>query len=287
MGELPAAVQAKLEYKSEVKPTWCPGCGDFGVLRAVYEAFERLGVDTKDICLVSGIGCSSRIPFFVASYGFHGVHGRILPTATGIKVANPQLHVVGLGGDGDAFSIGAGHLPHAIRRNPNLTYIVMDNNIYGLTKGQTSPTSASQFVTKSTPYGNVEDPMNPLAMVLVYGATFVAKGFSGKAKELTDLLVQAIQHEGFSFVDVLSPCPTFNKVDTFKYYAERAAAIPSEHDVTDKLAALRLALEPEKHYLGVYYQVSRPTLEQRVEASRQKVRAEPQRELEELLARFT
>lgn len=286
MGEVAAAVQVKGDYKSEVKPTWCPGCGDFGVLRAVYEAFERLGVEVKDICLVSGIGCSSRIPFFVASYGFHGVHGRILPTATGVKIANPKLQVVGLGGDGDAFSIGAGHLPHAIRRNPDLTYIVMDNNIYGLTKGQTSPTSATQFVTKTTPYGNYDEPINPMAMVLIYGATFVAKGFSGKARELTELLVQAIEHKGISFVNVMSPCPTFNKVDTFKYYAEHLAAIPEGHDVADKAAALRLALETDKHYVGIYYKVEKPTLEERLEATRERLHVDEKKALEEVIARF-
>ncbi len=277
---------ATIEYKSEVKPTWCPGCGDFGVLRAVYEAFEAKGYDPKDLVLVSGIGCSSRIPYFVNSYGFHGVHGRVLPLATGIKLANPQLHVVGLGGDGDGFSIGAGHMPHAIRRNPDITYIIMDNNIYGLTKGQTSPTSAFQFVTKSTPYGNIEDPINPMAFAIVYGASFVAKGFSGKARELTELFIKAIDHKGFSFVDVLSPCPTFNKVDTFKYYAEHLAPVPSDHDPKDKLKALELAYRADRHYIGVYYQEEKPTLEERVSTVQQKVHADPATALEELVARF-
>lgn len=281
-----AAVLAKREYKSEVKPTWCPGCGDFGVLRAVYEAFDQLGYSTKDIVLVSGIGCSSRIPYFVASYGFHGVHGRVMPLATGIKVTNPDLHVVGMGGDGDAFSIGAGHLPHAIRRNPDITYIVMDNNIYGLTKGQTSPTSHFQFKTKTTPYGNIEDPMNPMAMVIVYGATFVAKGFSGKAKELTDLFVEAIQHKGFSFVNVISPCPTFNKVDTFKYFAENVAPVPAGHDPSDRMKALALAYDTDHHYIGVYYQTNRAPLNQRLAAVRQQVEKSEPELLEELLVRF-
>ncbi len=277
---------ATIDYKSEVKPTWCPGCGDFGVLRAVYEAFEAKGYDPKDMVLVSGIGCSSRIPYFVNSYGFHGVHGRVLPLASGIKLANPQLHVVGLGGDGDGFSIGAGHMPHAIRRNPDITYIIMDNNIYGLTKGQTSPTSAFQFVTKSTPYGNIEDPINPMAFAIVYGASFVAKGFSGKARELTELFIKAIDHQGFSFVDVLSPCPTFNKVDTFKYYAEHLAPVPADHNPKDKLKALELAYRTDRHYVGVYYEEEKPTMEQRVSTMQQKVHADPATALEELVARF-
>ncbi len=280
------AVLAKAEYKSEVKPTWCPGCGDFGVLRAVYEAFDQLGYQTKDIVLVSGIGCSSRIPYFVSSYGFHGVHGRVLPVATGIKVANPDLHVVGMGGDGDAFSIGAGHLPHAMRRNPDITYIVMDNNIYGLTKGQTSPTSHFQFKTKSTPFGNLEDPINPMAMAIVCGATFVAKGFSGKAKDLTDLFLKAIQHKGFSFVDVISPCPTFNRVDTFKYFAEHVAPVPDDHDASDKMKALGLAYKTDTHYLGVYYQAERAPLNQRLAQARQHVESNREAVLEELLVRF-
>ncbi len=277
---------ATIDYKSEVKPTWCPGCGDFGVLRAVYEAFEAKGYDTKDLVLVSGIGCSSRIPYFVNSYGFHGVHGRVLPLATGIKLANPQLHVVGMGGDGDGFSIGAGHMPHAIRRNPDITYIIMDNNIYGLTKGQTSPTSAFQFVTKSTPYGNIEDPINPMAFAIVYGASFVAKGFSGKARELTELFIKAIEHKGFSFVDVLSPCPTFNKVDTFKYYAAHLSPVPGDHDVKDRLKALELAYRTDRHYVGVYFEEDKPTMEERVSAVQQKVHADAGTALEELVARF-
>jgi len=275
---------AVIDYKSEVKPTWCPGCGDFGVLRAVYEAFEAKGYETKDLVLVSGIGCSSRIPYFVNSYGFHGVHGRVLPLATGIKLANPRLHVVGMGGDGDGFSIGAGHMPHAIRRNPDITYIIMDNNIYGLTKGQTSPTSAFQFVTKSTPYGNIEDPINPMAFAIVYGATFVAKGFSGKARELTELFIKAIDHKGFSFVDVLSPCPTFNKVDTFKYYAEHLSPVPADHAVKDRVKALELAYRTDRHYVGVYYEEDKLTMEERVKAVQQKVPASTG--LEELMARF-
>lgn len=281
-----AAVVAKREYKSEVKPTWCPGCGDFGVLRAVYEAFDQLGYATKDIVLVSGIGCSSRIPYFVASYGFHGVHGRVLPVATGIKLANPDLHVVGMGGDGDAFSIGAGHLPHAIRRNPDITYIVMDNNIYGLTKGQTSPTSHFQFKTKTTPYGNIEDPIDPMMLAIVYGATFVARGFSGKAKDLTDLFVQAIRHKGFSFVDVISPCPTFNKVDTFKYFAEHVLPIPPDHDPGDRSKALQLAYETDQYYVGLYYQTDRAPLNQRLAGVREYVKVDERQVIEDLLVRF-
>jgi 2-oxoglutarate ferredoxin oxidoreductase subunit beta len=177
-------------------------------------------------------------------------------------------------------------MPHAIRRNPDITYIIMDNNIYGLTKGQTSPTSAFQFVTKSTPYGNIEDPINPMAFAIVYGATFVAKGFSGKARELTELFIKAIEHKGFSFVDVLSPCPTFNKVDTFKYYAEHLAAVPADHDVRDRLKALELAYRADRHYIGVYYQEEKPTMGERVNVVQQKADVSAGTGLEELVARF-
>ena len=291
MAELTAkantAPAEKINYKSDVKVTWCPGCGDFGVLSAVYKAFEMKGWNPKDLVVVSGIGCSSRIPYFINSYGFHGVHGRALPISVGLKVSNPKLKVVVLGGDGDGFSIGAGHFPHAVRRNPNLTYIIMDNSIYGLTKGQSSPTSAFEFVTKATPYGNIEDPINPMAFALVYGASFVAKGFSGKANDLAQLFVQAFDHPGFSFVNVLSPCPTFNKVDTFRYYAERLATVPEDHDTSDRLKALKIAYQTDKHTMGVYYRDFRPTLEDRLAGVREKVHMDTQEEIEHLLSRFS
>jgi 2-oxoglutarate ferredoxin oxidoreductase subunit beta len=288
MAELKEKTQPaeRVGYKSDVKVTWCPGCGDFGVLSAVYKAFEMKGWDPKDLVVVSGIGCSSRIPYFINSYGFHGIHGRALPISVGMKVSNPALKIVVLGGDGDGFSIGAGHFPHAVRRNPDITYIIMDNNIYGLTKGQSSPTSAYQFVTKASPYGNIEDPINPVAFALVYGASFVAKGFSGKANNLAKMFVEAFDHPGFSFVNVLSPCPTFNKVDTFKYYAERLASVPEEHDASNKLKALELAYRTDKHYMGVYYRDRRPTLEDRLQGIREKVHLDTQEEIDRLLSRF-
>src|SRR6266545_2676215 len=168
------------EYKSQEKPTWCPGCGDFGVLNAVYNALLAKGYNSKDVVCVSGIGCSSRLPYFMSTYGFHSIHGRAMPIATGIKVANPDLKVLAFGGDGDAFAIGAGHFVHAVRRNLDLTYVIMDNAIYGLTKGQTSPTSGSGFSTLSTPQGNPEQALNPILMAVASGATFVARGFSAE-----------------------------------------------------------------------------------------------------------
>jgi 2-oxoglutarate ferredoxin oxidoreductase subunit beta len=247
--------EAKLEdYKSAEKPTWCPGCGDFGVLNAVYNALLAKGYNSQDVVCISGIGCSSRLPYFMSTYGFHSIHGRAMPVATGIKVGNPDLKVLAFGGDGDAFAIGAGHFVHAVRRNLDITYIIMDNAIYGLTKGQTSPTSMVGFQTKTTPQGSVDRPLNPLLLAITAGATFVARAFSGKPKELAELIIQGIDHKGFSVVHVYSPCPTFNKVNTFKSYREEIQAVPEGHDPADKVAAMALANSMQPLYVGCLFQ---------------------------------
>jgi 2-oxoglutarate ferredoxin oxidoreductase subunit beta len=240
-------------YKSDEKPTWCPGCGDFGVLNAVYNALRVKGYDTKDVVCVAGIGCSSRFPFFVSSYGFHGVHGRAMPIATGVKAANPALTVLALGGDGDGFAIGGGHFIHAARRNLDITYIIMDNAVYGLTKGQTSPTSAIGYVSKSTPRGSLDQALNPLTLAIACGATFVARAFSGKPKELADLIVKGIEHKGFSLIDAYSPCPTFNKVNTFKFYRDEVAELPADYDPTDMAMAIKYASMEDPLYTGLIY----------------------------------
>jgi 2-oxoglutarate/2-oxoacid ferredoxin oxidoreductase subunit beta len=255
VSEQTGVVERTIEsYKSDEKPTWCPGCGDFGVLNALYNAVRAKGWDPKDIVLVSGIGCSSRLPFFANTYGFHTVHGRVMPIATGVRVANPELKVLALGGDGDAFAIGGGHFIHAARRNLNLCYVIMDNNIYGLTKGQTSPTSQVGFVTKSTPKGSPDRAINPLLLAMASGATFVARGFSGRPKELADMVVKGIDHNGFAVIDVFSPCPTFNKVNTFKAYREETTDLPADHNPSDFQKALQLAASDEPLYLGVMYE---------------------------------
>ena len=187
-------------YRSSVRPVWCPGCGHYGVLNSFYSAIAELDLPPEQIAIASGIGCSGRFPAFVHAYGFHGVHGRALPLATGIKLGNPELTVLAVGGDGDAYSIGAGHFPHAARRNINITYIVMDNRIYGLTKGQPSPTSPEGMKLKASPYGSTDTPLRPVTSALAYNASFVARGFSAWSRELTEILVQAIQHPGFAFV---------------------------------------------------------------------------------------
>jgi 2-oxoglutarate ferredoxin oxidoreductase subunit beta len=240
-------------YKSDEKPTWCPGCGDFGVLNAVYNALRVKGYDTKDVVCVAGIGCSSRFPFFVSSYGFHGVHGRAMPIATGVKAANPALTVLALGGDGDGFAIGGGHFIHAARRNLDITYIIMDNAVYGLTKGQTSPTSAIGYVSKSTPRGSLDQALNPLTLAIACGATFVARAFSGKPKDLADLIVKGIEHKGFSLIDAYSPCPTFNKVNTFKFYRDEVAELPADYDPTDMAMAIKYASMEDPLYTGLIY----------------------------------
>jgi 2-oxoglutarate ferredoxin oxidoreductase subunit beta len=243
-------------YRSDVRPIWCPGCGDYAVLSALQRAFAQLDLPPEDIVVASGIGCSSRFPAFVNTYGIHGVHGRALPLATGVKMGNPDLTVVAVGGDGDGFSIGAGHIPHAARRNVDLTYIVMDNSIYGMTKGQPSPTSPEGMVRKASPYGAQERPLNPLLMLLSYEATFVARTFSGAIKDMIEILVDAIQHPGFAFVQVLSPCVTF--YNTYDPYREITAPLPDDHDPTDLPGAMQLAMERETQYLGVFYRNPEP-----------------------------
>ena len=204
-----AALKAK-DYKSGVKPIWCPGCGHYAVLSAITRALAHLELEKERVGLISGIGCSSRLPAYVDTYGFHGLHGRALPLATGLKVARPDLTVLVAGGDGDGFSIGGNHFLHACRRNIDITYIAMDNRVYGMTKGQASPTTAPDWSrSKMTPHGTGVRPFQPAAIALAAGASFVARGFSGDPKELTRLLVEAITHPGFSFVHVLSPCLTF------------------------------------------------------------------------------
>lgn len=238
-------------YRSAAKPTWCPGCGDFAVLEATTRALAALQLEPHRVAVVSGIGCSSRFPIFLNVYGFHGVHGRVLPIATGLKLANPELTVLAVGGDGDGLAIGAGHFPHAARRNPDITYIMMDNAIYGLTKGQVSPTSSLKHVSSTTPRGNVDRPLNPVAMAVAAGASFVAQGVSSSVAELADLIRQGIEHRGFAFIHAVSPCPTFN--NTYSQVKSLAEPLPEGYDPTDQVQAFELALAREKIYTGVIY----------------------------------
>ena len=249
--------------KSDTKPTWCPGCGDFGVIAAIEMAVKRLQLPSHNVVVVSGIGCSSNLPHFLSSYGFHGIHGRALPVAEGIRWANHGLTVLATGGDGDGFGIGAGHFVHTMRRNVDLTYVTMDNQIYGLTTGQASPTSMMGHKTKSTPAGVIENPIDPIALALAAGATYVARGFSGDVKHLADLVANGIRHHGFSFVDVFSPCVTYNKINTFDFFRQRVYKLEaSGHDPSNLPLAFQKALEwGDKIPIGLFYQVERPTYE--------------------------
>ena len=198
------------DYKSAIKPVWCPGCGDFAVLNAITKALAFMGLPREDVALITGIGCSSRIAAYTSVYGFHGVHGRALALASGLKAARPDLTVLVAGGDGDGLSIGGNHFIHSCRRNMDMTYIIMDNEVYGMTKGQASPTTAPDWASsKLTPYGSGIRPFQPAQLALTAGASFIARGFTGDPNGLARILVSAIEHKGFSFVQALSPCPTF------------------------------------------------------------------------------
>ncbi|MBX7190952.1 MAG: 2-oxoacid:ferredoxin oxidoreductase subunit beta [Sandaracinaceae bacterium] len=249
------------DFKSNLKPIWCPGCGDFGVVQGIYRALASIGRPPHEIAFVSGIGCSSRIPGYTTAYGFNTVHGRALPIAQGIKLANPELLVLVAGGDGDGFSIGGGHVPHAIRRNPDLTYLVMDNQIYGLTKGQLSPTSACGLKTVTSPHGAIEHPVNPLLYVLSYGAGFVAQATPADMAGMTAIIEEAIRYPGFSFVNVQSPCVTYGE-DHQQVKAHRTAMktlASMGHDPSDRMRAFELASHyGEQLYTGVFYRNPNP-----------------------------
>jgi 2-oxoglutarate ferredoxin oxidoreductase subunit beta len=241
--ELPKPI-AMADFKGKVDPDWCPGCGDFGVLAAVQKALVELQIPKHEVATISGIGCSSNFPGFIDTYGMHTLHGRSLAVATGFKLANHAMTVLVTGGDGDGFGIGGNHFMHTTRRNVDLTYIVMDNQIYGLTTGQTSPTSRLGMKTKSMPYGNIENPINPISIALAAGATFVARGFSADQKHLTELIRRGIQHKGFSFIDVFSPCVTYNHDNTFMWFKPRVKKLEDNpgYDPTDWGAAMEKSL---------------------------------------------
>lgn len=251
------------DFKGKVDPDWCPGCGDFGVLNSLQRACSELGLLPHQVVTVSGIGCSSNFPGFFNAYGMHTLHGRALAVATGLKLANHELTVVVTGGDGDGYGIGGNHFAHTARRNVDLTYIVMDNQIYGLTTGQISPTSSRGMKTKSTPFGSVELPVNPITVAIMNGATFVARGFSGDTKQLTELMKRAIEHRGFALIDVFSPCVTFNHDNTYAFFKPRVKKLEDEgHDPSDWKAACEKAMVwGDTIYTGLFFQLEdRPSL---------------------------
>ncbi|MDX2227683.1 MAG: 2-oxoacid:ferredoxin oxidoreductase subunit beta [Verrucomicrobiae bacterium] len=234
----------KETYEHRIHADWCPGCGDFSVLAALQAALGELGLEPYNTVVVSGIGCSSNLPGYINCYGMHTLHGRSLAVASGVKMANHSLNVIATGGDGDGYGIGNNHLVHCMRRNIDITYIVMDNQIYGLTTGQCSPTSARGAKTKTTPNGNIENPYNPIAMAITGGATYVARGYSAKPKHLIELIKAGIQHKGFSLIDVFSPCVTFNKENTYQWFNKRVKMLEeSGHNPTDFHTAMDRAYE--------------------------------------------
>ena len=261
----PDARPSKDAYEGKVHPDWCAGCGDFSVLASLEKALFELGLNPHQTLIVSGIGCSSNLPGFINCYGVHSLHGRALAVATGAKLANHELTVIATGGDGDGFGIGGNHFLHTMRRNIDLTYIVMDNQIYGLTTGQVSPTSVKGMKTKSTPHGSVENPINPMPLAIVSGATYVARAFSGQQKHLVEMFKGAIQHKGFSFVDVFSPCVTYNLDNTYKWFRPRVKILEQQgHDPTDFQAAMQKAyMWDEEIPIGIFWKrTDLPTLEE-------------------------
>lgn len=266
--ELPAFQPA--DYKSDLKPVWCAGCGDFGALAALYRAMAKLQLEPWNTVVVSGIGCSSRLPGYVETFGFNGVHGRALTLAMGVKVARPELNVIAVGGDGDGIAIGGNHFLHAARRNLDIAYFLMDNEIYGLTKGQAAPTTPAGDKTKSTYWGNPEPAVDPCELAISFGATWVGRGFSGDPKTLTELMTQAMQHRGFAFLNVMSPCVTYRGDDQFKILKAKLKFLPPDHDRKSRAAALAYTRETDSLTTGVLYDVREPSLVERIEEVRAK-----------------
>ena len=243
----PRAVDMPLtvkDFKGKADPDWCPGCGDFGVLTALKQALADLGIRPHQAMVISGIGCSSNLPGYVSTYGMHTLHGRALSVATGAQMANHELKIIVTGGDGDGYGIGGNHFVHSMRRNVDLTYIVMNNQVYGLTTGQVSPTSVKGMATKSTPFGSVENPLNPIPLAIAAGATYVARGFTGQVKHLVELIKGGIEHRGFSLIDVFSPCVTFNLENSHDFFKQRTFKLEDKkHDPTDFAAAMKYGYE--------------------------------------------
>ena len=249
---------------ADTAPAWCPGCGNFPILKTFNEALEQSGLDRRKLVLVSGIGQAAKLPHYPDEpvNVFNGLHGRALPAATGIKLANHDLTVVITSGDGDMYGEGGNHFLHAVRRNIGVKAFVHNNQVYGLTKGQASPTSDAGFVTKIQTHGVTAAPMNPLAIAIVEGASFVARSFSGDRDHLRQMMLAALAAEGFCLLDILQPCVTFNRVNTNKWYKDRVKPIADEHDPTDRTAALELALKwGDEIPIGVYYRSERPAFE--------------------------
>lgn len=254
------------DFRNDITPNWCPGCGHFSIQAAMQRASANVGLEPEQLAVIAGIGCSGRISGYVNSYGFHGVHGRSLPVAQGVKLANPDLTVIASGGDGDGYAIGMGHMIHAIRRNIDITYVVMDNQVYGLTKGQTSPRSARGFTTKSTPVGAIEKQIHPMQLALASGVGFLAQGFSGDIKSIVSLIEQGIQHKGFSLINIFSPCVTYNKVNTYDFFKETIVKLEDDpnYDPKNLGMAMQKVLETEGMLTGLIYKNDQPSYTEQI-----------------------
>jgi 2-oxoglutarate ferredoxin oxidoreductase subunit beta len=249
-----------------LKPAWCPGCGNFGILAALNKALVELDIEPHRVLLVSGIGQAGKLPHYTRGNVFNSLHGRPVPPAIGAKIVNPELIVIAVSGDGDAYGEGGNHFIHAMRRNHDITYLVHNNQVYGLTKGQASPTSDPGFVTKTTPYG-AAPPLNPIALALASGATFVARGFAGDVDHLVQLIKMGISHRGFALIDILQPCPSFNSKNTYKWYRERVYKLNYGYDSADKFDAFEKAQEwGDKIPIGIIYKAQQPTFEEQIPA---------------------
>jgi len=264
-------MKAKKSYH-RLNPTWCKGCGLFGIFDAIKRAAAALDIAPEDLVIVTGIGCHGRLNNYFNAYGFHGLHGRTMPVATGIKLVNPRLHVVAVSGDGDAYSIGLGHFLHALRKNVGLTYIVCDNRLFALTQGQTSPTTDFGTVTLSTPLGSKDFPIDGPSLALAAGGTFVARGFSGEVANLAALIEQGMKHDGFALIDILSPCVTHNKVNTYDWYRDHIVHVQDlpGYNPRDKGKAWEALSDPEKLAVGLIYEEAKPSFEELVLPDRDK-----------------
>lgn len=280
------------EFKTDLKPIWCPGCGDFGVLAALTKALSEIQVAPENIAILTGIGCAGRLPGYVNSYGFNALHGRVLPLATGLKLTRPDLLVFAAGGDGDGLAIGAGHFPHAARRNTDITYLMFDNQVYGLTKGQFSPTTPLGDVTTTSRTGSIESPMNPATLAMSYGASFVARAFSGNVVHHTEMLLEAFRHPGFAFIQSIPPCVTFRGNEQFKTIRDNARWLnqngSDDHDPSDWDSAWQIAAQENIYEMsfGVIWRQERPTYEERLAFLRDKTSERGPSDLEGVLERF-
>ncbi len=252
------------DYKGQT-PAWCPGCGNFAILKTFKDAVVELGIEPHQMTMVSGIGQAGKFPHYIRCNTFNGLHGRTLPVATGIKLANHGMLVIAVAGDGDCYGEGGNHLTHAMRRNINVKLFVHDNQIYGLTKGQASPTSMKGMKTKNQPFGVFSEQLNPIALAVALDCSFVARGSAGDMPHLKELFKAAIKHKGFSLVDILQPCVTFNKINTYEWYRQRVYHIETDYNPEDRLEAFKKALEwGDKIPIGIIYRNNRMTFEERM-----------------------